>query len=471
MAKETNIIKRGLTNISYTFAAQIVNLLVSLIKVLWIPKLIGINEFSYWQLYVFYSSYVGFFQFGLNDGIYLRYGGKNYKDLDEKLFRSQFWLLTFSQFIIALVIMVYASSFSTDRGYILKVTSLSLVISGIASFFWFVLQGTNRIKEYALVLLVEKILFLISVLILSFYQVSSFTPFMIADVSSKIVSLVVCIILGRNLVFGRIAKLGQAIRESLSNMSVGIKLMIANISSMLILGVGRYVIDITWGVKVFGEFSLTLSVISMVLLFINAISVVLFPALRKVSLNELSKTYISLKTLLMIILLSILILYIPLKSFLNIWFPEYKTSIKYLCILLPLCVFDGKMQMLVATYLKVIRREGKLLIINIISVILSAGLCLFAALVLNKVILVIISMVIAVGIRCLIAELYLASQLKISLIRNIIFEILLIGLFMITAWFYDSWLSTFIYGILYFVYIYLIKNDMKTTFKLIKLSK
>lgn len=47
------------------------------------------EEYGYCQLHLFYSSYVGFLHFGWNDGIYLRYGGKNYIELDKKLFFFQ----------------------------------------------------------------------------------------------------------------------------------------------------------------------------------------------------------------------------------------------------------------------------------------------------------------------------------------------------------------------------------------------
>ena len=49
-------------------------------------KLIGVEKYGYWQLYLFYTSYVGFFQLGWNDGIYLRYGGEDYNNLDKGLF-------------------------------------------------------------------------------------------------------------------------------------------------------------------------------------------------------------------------------------------------------------------------------------------------------------------------------------------------------------------------------------------------
>ena len=65
------------------------NILMSLI----FPKLLTIEDFGYWQLFLFYSSYVGFFHFGINDGIYLRYGGKNLETINKDILNSQVLLI------------------------------------------------------------------------------------------------------------------------------------------------------------------------------------------------------------------------------------------------------------------------------------------------------------------------------------------------------------------------------------------
>ena len=64
--------KSVIKNLYYTVAANFVTLLISVLLNLFVPKLLGVKEYSYWQLYVFYSSYVGFLHLGWVDGIYLK---------------------------------------------------------------------------------------------------------------------------------------------------------------------------------------------------------------------------------------------------------------------------------------------------------------------------------------------------------------------------------------------------------------
>ncbi|SCM98736.1 Heteropolysaccharide repeat unit export protein [Bacillus mycoides] len=469
MPSNSSFVKGSLRNISYTFIAQGIALTISLIKALWIPKILGIEEFSYWQLFLFYSSYVGFFQFGLNDGIYLRYGGKKFEHLDKPLFRSQFWILVVSQVILTILISIFSNIFVADgnRLIVLIITSMCMFFTGTSAFFWFVFQSTNKIKEYALSVVVEKLTFLIVVLILLVMRKGNFEYFVLADLVSRICGLIFCIVIGKELIVGQISSWKVAISEMISNVSVGMKLMFANIASMLIIGVGRFVVDYRWGINAFGEFSLSLSIVSMILLFINAVSIVLFPALRRVGEDRLSETYGLIRTILITLLCGFLIFYIPIQYILTAWLPEYSRSLEYLAILFPICVFDGKMQMLVSTYLKVLRKEDILLKINIIAVLCSLLVCSIAVVISDNLNLVIVSLVVVVIARCVLAELYLSSKLNLSIMKNLIGEILLMVAFMMSSWYLKGILSLFIYLTAYLVFIYFNKHDLKHSLRLI----
>src|SRR5690606_17481692 len=78
-----------------------------------------------------------------------------------------------------------------------------------------------------------------------------------------------------------------------------------------------------------------------------------------------------LRNSLMVILFGVLFLYFPVYKLLAIWLPQYKDSLTYMAILFPMCLFEGKMSLLVATYLKVLRKEKTLLKINIITLVVS----------------------------------------------------------------------------------------------------
>lgn len=94
------------SNAIIAFLSQGVSLVVSMIMSLMVPKVLGVESYGYWQLFIFYASYCGFFHFGLNDGVYLIEGGKGRADIDKKSINSQFCFLVAMQSLIGLSIGV-----------------------------------------------------------------------------------------------------------------------------------------------------------------------------------------------------------------------------------------------------------------------------------------------------------------------------------------------------------------------------
>ena len=80
-------------NTMIAFAAQFISLSVSVVMSLLVPKIVGVADYGYWQLFMFYTTYSGFFHLGLNDGVYLINGGLSRDEIDKSSIKSQYiWL-------------------------------------------------------------------------------------------------------------------------------------------------------------------------------------------------------------------------------------------------------------------------------------------------------------------------------------------------------------------------------------------
>ena len=107
---------------------------------------------------------------------------------------------------------------------------------------------------------------------------------------------------------------------------------------------------------------------------------------------------------------------------LRMWLPQYDESLRYMVILLPICVFDGKMNLLCNTYLKVLRKERQLLYFNLIALVTSFVLCSLGTYILKNVFAVAIFMVVAVAVRSIISEFYLNHLLNAGLPVDIVVD-------------------------------------------------
>ncbi|MHC1684885.1 MAG: hypothetical protein AB6733_18410 [Clostridiaceae bacterium] len=466
-SKAMNFVK----NFSYTLSSNLISMLVSFLVVLVVPKLIGVQEYGYWQLYLFYSAYVGFLHFGWNDGIYLRYGGKEYSKLDKRLFFSQFYMLTALQLAIAVIIVIISviSLVEANRLFIFKTIAACLLITNVRYMLLYLLQCTNRIKEYARCTIIDKVLYCCLITILLLAGAREYKLMIFADIIGRFVSLIYAMYCCKEIVFCRFTTFYFSFKEAIENINVGIKLMFSNIASMLINGVVRFGIERSWNVETFGKVSLTLSISNLMMLFINAVGIIMFPILRRTDEKKLPSIYVTMRDFLMVILLGTLIIYYPLKMVLAAWLPKYADNLMYMALIFPMCVFEGKMALLINTFLKTLRKEKIMLKINVISLLLSAIITFINTIILKNLNLTIASIVVVLAFRCVLAEGYLSFILKVSLFKDMILEIMMTLIFILTGWFINSLLIVLLYAIAYIIYLYIKRKDISNTIRNMKL--
>ncbi|MBU3197725.1 hypothetical protein LL037_24355 [Clostridium estertheticum] len=455
-------IKIIITNFSYTLMSNLISMIISTLIVIIVPKLIGVSEYGYWQLYIFYTSYLGFFNIGWVEGIYLRYGGEEYHRLNRNVFTSQFW--SFCVYIIGAgsLITIYSLFYASDfnKQFILQMVSICLITSVPRGFLLYVLESTNRIKEYSRLTLLDRIIYCLIIVVMLMLGIREYKLLIIADLVGKIVTLIVAMYICKEIVFSKMVSLKDSFQEMIANISVGIKLMFANIASMLIIGVVRFGIERSWNVATFGKVSLTLSVSNLMMLFINAIGLIMFPILRRTDEKRLSSIYVTMRDFLMVILLGALIVYYPLKVILIAWLPRYADSLIYMALVFPMCVFEGKMALLINTYLKTLRKEKFMLKINLISLALSVIITFITTIIFKNLDLAITSIVVLLAFRCALSEMFLSNILTISLYKDIVLELIMTLIFILTGWFINSWLVVLLYAIAYIIYLVIKRKDI-----------
>jgi len=470
-AKLNNKVKSFAKKFSYTVTSNLFSMLISVLVVAIVPKMLGVEEYGYFQLYLFYATYVGLLHFGWNDGIYLRYGGKKYEELNKQLFFSQFWMLFGFQIIISGLIYVYSMFFidNYDRAFIFEMIAICMILTNVRFMLLYILQGTYRIKEYAKVNIIGRIFYGAFILIFALSQSKQYSLIIYADVAGRSISLLYGSYCCKDIVFRRLSSFYFSFKEAYENISVGIKLMFANIASLLIIGTVRFGIERSWDVSTFGKVSLILSASNLMMIFINAVGIIMFPILRRTNEEKLPNIYVTITNVLGVLLFGVLIVYYPLKVILSAWLPKYADSLMYMALVFPMCVYEGKMALLINTYLKTLRKEKLILKINLITLFLSLVITSITTLLLKNLTLAVASIVILLAFRCILAEIMLSKNLGISVHKDIILELMMTLIFILTGWFVNSWITILLYAIAYALYFIIKRKDIISTIKNMKL--
>lgn len=452
-SKENNKITR---NIIIAFTVQGVSLLISLVSGFFLPRYIDEYQFAYREIYGLYISYAGLLHFGLLDGILLKYSKYDYSEIDKPKLLSQLKIMLMVMGILSFLAIMLSGCFFTDITYrkIVILISIGIITKNFAMYNSYLYQITNQINKYATLIFFQRVSYGVIIVGLLLFKVSSFEWYCLADIFGDIVAIVFAVYLNRDFFFEKTIPFKLAIREWISNVTSGILLLIANISSAFILGSARMIVQWRWDDLTFGKLAFSFSLSSIYITFVNAISVVLFPALKRMDASKLKGIYIDIRQGITSLLFIMMLGYFPLCELIEWFIPRYSTSLFYLSVFLPTIVYLSRVNMLTNNYLKTYRRERIMLYINLFSLGAGTVLYLISAYFIDDIFTVLMSMVLITILNSIISELVVTKIIEVKIVKEYILEIILTFSFIFLTNVFSRWRAFGMY--LVFLIIYLI---------------
>ena len=455
----TGSIKR---NIVLSVAVQAISLIVSFILNLILPKFISELEYSHWQAYVLYSGYVGVLHFGILDGLVLRYSQYDYDELDKPRIRSQFvlLLLLYSALssIAVLTALIFVGGVSKQ---ILILVAAAIISKNVFTYSSYTLQITNRIDKYAMLILVQRLFYGISIVALIAMHTKHFAAYCLCDICADLFGCIVIYKYNSKLYFGKLIGLKAALYEAKENIAAGIMLLIANWSNNFLVGSAKMIVQWHWDELTFGKVSFSFSMSNLFLAFVTAISVVLFPSLKRMDKDKLPKMYMSIRNAISPLLFFAMLFYFPGCFILERWLPKYQPSLVYLGILLPIIIYTSKVSLLTNNYLKAYRKERAMFLINVISVAIACGVFAFCAYVADDLTVLLITIVLAVMLRSVVSEIVVMKIIGIKMVSDFIIEAAMTLIFVLCAKLLPLMAGFAVYLVFLAVYIYFYRESIK----------
>lgn len=390
-------------SISYAVIAQIVSLVVSAFMTFFVSRYMTVEYFGYYQLFLFYSTYVGIFQFGTSEGTYLENGGKDYIELDYSDLKALFLNVLLMQICVLLIVQFAVQSLEGNANK--KVVIGLILIYALAHFFvmyyGMLLQAVNQTEKYSKAIIVGKTITLALFIMAVAVKDYRFETFCVIYLIGYCLTGGIVTFRCRRILFAHYTIKNspfQIIKKHKSTFIAGCSLLFSTLISSLIIGINRIYIEYFLGIEEFGKFSMALSLCNLVILFAIQVGMVMFPNIVNLSVQEKTKIYKKLNTITSFLTPLFFLVYIPLEIFLNYWIPQYTESIHWMLIFVPYMIYETKNQVIFNTYLKAARQEKYMFSINLISFGLCAVINLFTIIWLKDltVVLLIIDIVIIV---------------------------------------------------------------------------
>lgn len=414
-------------NLFAAISAQVLSLIVSFILGFIVPKFIDEFAYSYWQMFLLYVGYVNIFQFGLLDGFILRYSAFDYNDLDKPRTRSVYYVLLLFTSIPCVTLSVVALLFVNDATYqyVILLISIGIITKNLYFYTSYTFQSTNRITQYSLSVIIQRAVYVLFVVTCLVFKAHNFYYYCLAEITGDFIATLFGVFCGRELYVGKSMSFSETIQETKKCILAGMPLMVANLTSGLYIGSAKMITQWHWDEIVFGKVSFAFSLFTVFLSFTIAISVVLFPSLKRLKEEELPTLYGKIRSAISPVLFFAMLIYFPMCYILSRWLPQYAESLRYLGMLLPLMIFTAKVSLLTNNYLKVYRKEREMLIVNAVTLAVCFGGGLISAFIFNSLDLLIIVLILACVIRSIVSEMIVMKLIGQKGIVDFVIEIIM----------------------------------------------
>lgn len=456
-------------NIFVALAAQIVSVVASFVLGLIVPKFIDEYQYAYWQTFLLYFGYIGLVPLGLLDGIILRFSDRDYGELDKKKIAGQFRILMLWATVLSAVLIAVSFFLETqETRWILRLLALAILVHLFYAYNLDIYQITNRINYYATFVVVQRVLYVLIIVVLLLLKVNHFALICLAEIVGELVAAVIGTAKNRGLYLSRGDRIGEELKEVRANVSAGFLLMVANFSANFIVGGAKMVIQWRWDMLVFGKVSFSFSVANLFLTFVTAIGVVLFPSLKRMKQEELPDLYGKVRNVLSPVLVYALIFYFPVCVILELWLPNYAESLVYLGILLPVIVYLSKVNLLTNNYLKAYREEKKMFFINIGSIAIGFLLFLLCAYGLDNLDLLLYSVVLIIVVRSVVSEIVVSKIIGKKFGKDYAAELAMTIVFVVVVRYLNLWQGCLAYLAAIAGYTVIYRKEIRNLLKSLK---
>lgn len=335
-----------------------------------LPAILSVAAYGSYRQYVLYISFTYLFNLGFNDGIYIKYGGKERGELDQKTISAEHNFIHVFQMMMFIVMTAYGM---WQQDWILIFFSFTTLFNSLITYHQNLLQATGQFSTYSRGNILKSAFNIILLLIAVFLiQSKSYVLYIIINVIS-FAFLYVFYELNYFRQFG--FHLTWQPADKFHLFKVGFFVLIANMSLTFVGNTGNWVINWWFPIEQFAQYSFQNSVLNVILLVVNAVGMVFYNVISRNSDQSIMQ-YI--KTMCIVLGIGSGIFYFVFDMIIQQFLPNYIPAISLLAITFISIPYIMLSRILFANLYKAHRPETKYFRDSLIYAGLSFGLVVAA---------------------------------------------------------------------------------------------
>lgn len=306
------------------FSANMLSLISGLVNGFVIPAVLTKEAYADVKTYTFYVSYLGLLHFGFIDGMYIKYGGKELKDINKGELKAEHNVFLFIQLAVAGIFLVLSILMKNMMLFLLSVTVIPVNTLQFHQLFY---QAIGKFKEYSSsVYVYSGILVVLNILLALGFRNKNYIFYCLAVLASNIIACILLEVKFFRDIKGIKSKYNKGIYN---NIKVGVFILLGNLSVIFFQGIDRWFIKLFFDSNAFADYSYAVYMLSIINTFVSAISVVFYNYLTKGEDEEkikiLNKCFLILGNFASLG-------YFALAAVVNIFLPDYMSALSIIAI-------------------------------------------------------------------------------------------------------------------------------------------
>lgn len=254
----------------------------------------------------------------------------------------------------------------------------------------------------------------------------------------------------REISFGQTYMKRENIREIFSLIILGFPLMLANLCSSLILTLDRQFVNILFDTETYAIYAFAYNMLALVTTATSAISMVLYPNLKKTDGRTLKNTYSSFVGAILCFMFGCLSIYFPLNMFVSWFLTKYIEALTIFRIIFPGLAISSAITIVMHNYYKTLGINVIFFVKSLVVLVISASANFLAYKLFGTTQSISIASIITMIFWYLFVEHYFVKHYRIKWVKNFVYFLIMMFVFyVITA------ISNQIYALIIYASIFL----------------
>ena len=320
-----------LSNITKVLSSSIITFSSNFIIGFILPLYLSVAEYGYYREFVLYFNFFYILNFGFNEGLYIKYGGKSLEEIDHKILMKEHNTSLVAQAVVSLLMIV--AGFMTKNTVII-IFAITTFFANATYFHQLVQQALSEFSEYSKTNTIKGFATILTMLIaLLLFKGNTHMYYVLALMFAQFLVFLYCEWNFYKVIKNKSSQL-LTVNQTKAIFNIGLFVLLANFLRVLVGSVGQWLVQLFSNIEEFAQYSLAGSMLSVVLLVINAVAAVFYTVISK------NKDYGKLniiKNLLLIFGVASGLAYFVLHYMITYFIPDYISSLEYMKYLI-LCV-------------------------------------------------------------------------------------------------------------------------------------